>query len=1264
MKWNEIFRTRKLLKRLISMSLCIGMAGSQLLSGIPIQAEEQTDQTAYNLPDDPVINPSITIQHYYNFPAMVLGNVEDEYNKLKDNGNGNDSPYYLLENEDDLKSYLAGEGQYKEKFLTVWNTALRNGELPSNTDLSASYKTLREKDPKSTIQLENSDLGTIKTQKILYKMFADETVHYLEKPQMRYMNKLYNGSSVEHYNANYTLSEVWLKKVNTDNEKEKNSIDPESFVRIKAPRLATDSSRHDPSKFIFTNNDQNANIQGGTTEKDISYHIKGNAENPEQVTVLVTDGMVIRLVFEATEGDLKYEDVDFFDYDITDGKVYLSESNAWNQTNSIDEGKNTGEPRELTSGTTYYANTRVKGINSNSDSNKPFAFGNSNSAVNTTLGDLIWDNQTLNKSNTSNRFRPFLWGTYYNGSNLQGATFGLVSGVNPDGSLSWSEGVGAPSLFSTTELEGKTVYEGLAASDPNNKTQENYSLQFNRMGGTYTLSGVNRDDLENSAVLKGLDSLPSINHKYTPGRNETIHSNEFWPMDYASSYGTVGHDIPFGDTQTSSQRKFVTGQNSSGNFPESDGGRDHNAYFGMTTTIPFTLEKGYCAPLRYFFYGDDDMFVFLNKLDENGNVINSKQIADLGGVHSSVGTLVDLWDFIDTGDKKPIENRLDVNGKEETVYEYTGPVHEKKDGTTPANYQLAIYYLERGASGSSCYMRFSVPFEGLSMEETAMNGQIQVEKEVRYSLQNEEPSPENQDQYVYQLTLQNPEGEDLNNQYEILIYNLDENGNRKEGEVSRGYIAPNGTFRITNKQQALITGLPRSGPDDNLSTSKYKGYYYEVKELGTYDKTYTNSDYSESGDTNLEHLRPISPNTSTTFLSGTIEKGLDLEQGKYQEGYAFSSLIKDQNYVRFINAEDPGVIKLKKVVDPQIETDTDFTFNITLTNAETSIKTLPYILNRANPSQGQSDQELGTKTSDKGKEGQFEFKLKKDDELILYNLPVGTKYEIKEAQAKTASEQFEVKEIQFSGKYVPDGETNSKSVVRGIIQASTDNTKPEIGVTFVNEYHKIAEVNIPVCKTVTGKPFTGNESYTFEITPVTEGAPMPEKTQINVAPGNGMATIAAENEYNANGQFGPIVFDDTMETGTHEYIYTVHEIAGEDTNIQYDSHIYNVVVTATKDGSGNVSARITSIDNSSVSDKPSVNLEFTNDKVAPIDLSIPVEKNLVGRNVETTDSFTFRISEDETHDNPKRLSNLISNRSLTIKPGINNDLKGGAPVRR
>ncbi len=1294
MKWNEIFRTRKLLKRLISMSLCIGMAGSQLLSGIPIQAEEQTDESTYALPTDTKINPNITIQHYYHFPNMDLGNVEEDF--------GGKDKYYNRSQELQLRKYLSGvEASYTgPKPVVVWNTSFRNGKTPSNVssslfnnqvdgtvELDKAYELKRDLDPKNTVKFSDSDKGEVKTIDRLYKLFEDEPVQYLTKPQMRYMNKLYNGSAnASAYNANYSLKEVWLKKDSTN----KDQIEETDFLVLQAPQMEVDGiMRHDPSKFIFTNNENNANL----TKKEKGIHY-GEDLNTGKKTVLVTEDMVIRLVFEPTTGTTDIQDVDFFDYDISDGWIYTSQ----NAAKAVAEGASpdtittykTAEELEAAYnananpyGKTYtsfqsdsrfadkkfWAVTNQKGINSSAT---VFAFGNNNTK--TGLGLKEWNGYTLNSANKYNRFGRSKWSQFPDGVNYQGATFDLAEGFNSDGSLKWSEGVNAPAIFSTeTQLTGKTVFKGLPKES--DSTAENYSLTFSRRGGTYTLQKVNRDDTK-TVVADELDLLPPCSGE----ENTRIRTNEFWPMDAASTFGQDGHDLKFGSKDKQSQRAAY-GQTPEGTYaeellPYSDSHGDHNAYFGMKTQIPFVLEDGYCAPLRYFFYGDDDLYVFLSKTDNQGNIIEgtTKKVVDLGGVHSSYGMFVNLWDFIDDKTDKPIATQKNEDGTEEEIYAFkkksattnsrAGENETENSADTKQNYVLSIFYTERGASGSSCYMRFSVPFEGLSMEETAMNGQIQVEKEVRYSLQNEEPSTENQDQYVYQLTLQNPEGEDLNNQYEILIYNLDENGNRKEGEVSRGYIAPNGTFRITNKQQALITGLPRSGPDDNLSTSKYKGYYYEVKEIGTYDKTYTNSDYSESDDTNLKNLRPISPNTSTTFLSGTIEKGLDLEQGKYQEGYAFSSLIKDQNYVRFINAEDPGVIKLKKVVDPQIETDTDFTFNITLTNAETSIKTLPYILNRANPSQGQSDQELGTKTSDEGKEGQFEFKLKKDDELILYNLPVGTKYEIKEAQAKTASEQFEVKEIQFSGKYVPDGETNSKSVVRGIIQASTDNTKPEIGVTFVNEYHKIAEVNIPVHKTVTGKPFTVDESYTFEITPVTEGAPMPEKTQINVAPGNGMATIAADNVFDATGKFGPIVFDDTMKTGTHEYIYTVHEIAGEETNIQYDSHVYNVRVTATKDEAGNVSAHITSIDNKPVTNESSVNLEFTNDKVFPIDLSIPVKKNLVGRNVETNDSFTFWISEDETHDNPKRLNTLIGNRSLTIKPDKNNELKGEFTLRQ
>lgn len=51
------------------------------------------------------------------------------------------------------------------------------------------------------------------------------------------------------------------------------------------------------------------------------------------------------------------------------------------------------------------------------------------------------------------------------------------------------------------------------------------------------------------------------------------------------------------------------------------------------------------------------------------------------------------------------------------------------------------------------------------------------------------------------------------------------------------------------------------------------------------------------------------------------------------------------------------------------------------------------------------------------------------------------------------------------------------------------------------------------------------------------------------------------------------------------------------------------------------------------------------------------KKNLVGREVQPNDSFTFTISEDPDHDNPKRLNNLIENRSLTLN-NENGEFKG------
>lgn len=1273
MKWNEIFRTRKLLKRLISMSLCIGMAGGQLLSGIPIQAEEQTSQTAYNLPDDPVINPSITIQHYYNFPAMVLGNVEDEYNTLKGEG-----AYRNVNNERDLQFYLAGEKDRSNssspnyringKPMVVWNTDVRNGKLPENgeeaKDNKMNYTTNREKDPKSYVTLNSQESGEITIEKKLYKLFADETVKYLTKPQMRYMNKLYNNA--EHsYNANYTLQEVWIGK----DENKTNSINKEDFLVLHAPQLKTEDgiSRHDPSKFVFTNNKDNANITETDKATEVQYGIDGDPANPNRVTVLVEEGIVIRLVFEATEGTTTLEDnVNFFDYDITDGTIYISNTDAQSSTNQY----KTSEQATLESSSTpIYVNTQEKGINNpdnypnKGNTGNKLAFGNNNAG--TTLGTQTLNGNQINQVNSGNRFGAKYWSdaananpSLYYGSNLQGASFGLVTKVNENGTLGWNSGLNASALFSLDKEDvpyGKTIYEGLTAEEEekikkeNGTVPENYSLQFNRVGGTYTLSGVTRDDTS-AQVLSSLDKLPPC----TREANKSIHTNEFWPLDQSGSYGTDGHDPKFGkigqNIRFSNSSEGIT-------LPDSDNGEAHNAYFGMMTKIPFKLEENYCAPLRYFFYGDDDMFVFLNKLDASGNVTESKQIADLGGVHSSMGTYVNLWDFIDQQNKAEIE---DDKAQDDTIYKYVADKKTQSDKakandevqTTPAvvsdSYELAVYYLERGASGSTCYMRFSVPFEGLAMDEAAMNGQVQVDKEVKHTVLSNELST---DEYVYQLELEAPDGTELNNQYAIDFYTLDNSGNIVGDKLNKEaqYIAPNGTFKLKDNQRALISGLPRSGPKEDLVGSKHEGYYYKVSELGRYTADYVNPKYKDSGDDNLIHLEELSPTTSTTFRKGSVDKGLDQN---YQEGTSFDNLIKEENYVQFINAEDPGTITLRKELTETGGSQTEkFTFNVTLTKDGSPITKVSSLLNITEGEKIKQERE-----EFESKDGKYSVTVAPNQERILYNIPLGTQYEISEVEKKDEQGgKYEVDSIKITGNHTHNDPVTDLNLVRGTLD-SVNGTKPAIEATFVNEYHKIAEVNIPVQKFVTGEAFAGDESYTFEITPVTEGAPMPEKTQINVAPGNGMATIAAENVYDANGQFGPIVFDDTMDPG--KYTYAIREIAGEDTDIQYDSHVYNVDVTATKDVLGNVSARITSIDSSSVSDESSVNLEFTNDKVSPIDLSIPVKKNLVGRNVEKNDSFTFRISEDETHDNPKRLSNLISNRTLTIKPGTNNELKG------
>lgn len=106
--------------------------------------------------------------------------------------------------------------------------------------------------------------------------------------------------------------------------------------------------------------------------------------------------------------------------------------------------------------------------------------------------------------------------------------------------------------------------------------------------------------------------------------------------------------------------------------------------------MKFTLTADYVGPLEYYFFGDDDMWVFLD----------DKLVCDIGGVHSSVGEYVNLWDYL------------------------------KKDGRTESEtHTLTFFYTERGASGSTCYMNFTLPsVSGVNIEQKTSD--LEVRKQV------------------------------------------------------------------------------------------------------------------------------------------------------------------------------------------------------------------------------------------------------------------------------------------------------------------------------------------------------------------------------------------------------------------------------------------------------------------------------------------------------------------------------------------------------
>lgn len=448
---------------------------------------------------------------------------------------------------------------------------------------------------------------------------------------------------------------------------------------------------------------------------------------------------MIRLVYNTDRAEESFP-ANFYDYDISGGQD--SAGRYLTGRNGINAASNYGTSRNGKRTWGSYCDV--------------LAFGNDNCG--TGMSRYRFDELFLNKYST--KWTDSNKETHTIGADQYGCTFGLADSLK-DEKIVYNEWLVAPDLFNEGTANGKTIYTN------------DSSLTFSRVGDTYTLS---------AATVGGVGTINDLQYLFNPSPNGTttyssIFTNDFWPLDGAANGADplFGKDTPdfYGydaDAQGKDTSKTNVWKETAGRLPGSDDGNNHNCFFGMQYAVKFTLTADYVGPLEYYFFGDDDMWVFLD----------DKLVCDIGGVHSSVGEYVNLWDYL------------------------------KKDGRTESEtHTLTFFYTERGASGSTCYMNFTLPsVSGVNIEQKTSDlevrkqvvGQDESGQEFNFDIQfYDQTGNEVLDDYAY--TKYDKDGKEIDSN---LVVHTGDKFTLRDGQYVRIRYLPFG-LRYT------ITEVPRDG---------------------------------------------------------------------------------------------------------------------------------------------------------------------------------------------------------------------------------------------------------------------------------------------------------------------------------------------------------------------------------------------------------------------------------------------------------------------
>lgn len=499
--------------------------------------------------------------------------------------------------------------------------------------------------------------------------------------------------------------------------------------------------------------------------------------------VYLSDTSVLRMVYKVGSSTMTTP-ATFYDYDISTS----SDSTTRFMTTGA-AGINSAE---------NYGKTSWEGVNLYDTS--VFAFGNSNCG--TGLGYSKYQGLYLNAYSTFDKDSD--------PHDNEGCTFNLVKSTLSDDTIQFN--VLAPKIFNDGDAKGKTTFK-------------NSSLTFTQVGDTYTLS---------SATVSGAKGASDLDVFFHPTCGSTTHThiltNNFWPMDNATGV----QDFMFGNNNNRGSYTGLISSRTYGLFnyykspeneslPKSDDGVDHNSFFGMQFAISFTLTADYIGPLEYYFFGDDDLWVFLD----------GELVCDIGGVHSSVGEYVNLWDYID-------RNTIQWD--------------EDEEGNRTKAFKLTFFYTERGASGSTCFMNFTLPsVTGATISQKT--GSLKVEKEV---VGEHEPSEE----FVFKINFTKADGTtQVLDDYVYTRY--DSEGEEIESDL---IIHDGGSFKLCAGEYVIIKYLPY-GVQYHITEVTQTGYTTTCKVDGVIQEGNTAHSTIVRGATN-----------TVTFTNTVVRKQLKLRK--------------------------------------------------------------------------------------------------------------------------------------------------------------------------------------------------------------------------------------------------------------------------------------------------------------------------------------------------------------------------------------------------